>query len=102
LSHTPSARTEVEPSVTAAQAEALAAAAALVTAIAADHASDEAAHHAAEQEHRAIESLGAGCRRRDAAELDDTLTTGHDTTEIGVDQSFEPTVEPGLDLGADH
>jgi hypothetical protein len=95
------AGTVVEPSVTAAQAEALAATAALVTAITADHASEDAAHLAAEQEHREIDSLEAGRRRRDAAELDHTITTGHDATETGTEYIPEPAPEPALDLGAD-
>ena len=94
-------RTVIEPSVTAAQAEALAATAALVTAITADHTSEEAAHLAGEQEHREIDSLEAGRRRRDAAELDNAITTGHDTTETGTEYIPEPTPEPAFDLGAD-
>jgi hypothetical protein len=94
-------RTVIEPSVTAAQAEALATTAALVTAITNDHGSEEAAHLAAEQEHRQIDSLEAGRRRRDAAELDNAITTGHDTTETGTEYIPEPTPEPAFDLGAD-
>jgi conjugative relaxase-like TrwC/TraI family protein len=95
------ARTALGPSLSVRQLQALVATSSLAAAIAADQISQETAHDAYEAEHRAIASLTAGRRRRDAAGLDQALTAGTDTY-AGRDAGHAFGADTGHDSGADY
>jgi conjugative relaxase-like TrwC/TraI family protein len=74
--------------------EILTAGASLALSVMADRASQEDAHTAAEQEDLAIETLEAGRRRRELADLDTTLTATGTSTGTGADAA-EATHDEG-------
>jgi hypothetical protein len=94
------ARTSLGPSLSVRQIEALVATSSLAALLAADQISQEAAHNAYDAEHRVIDSRAAGRRRRQAADLDHTITTGTDlANDHGAETGWAADAGYGLDTG---
>jgi hypothetical protein len=91
------AHTSLGPSLAVRQIEALVATSSLAAALAADQISQEDTHNAYEAEHRVIDSLAAGRRRRDATDLDHAIATG---TALGDDHGAG--MDSGRDVGAEY
>ena len=92
------ARTSLSPSLNVRQVQALVVTSSLAAALAADRISQEAAHKSYEAEHRVLDSLAAGRRRRDAADLDHAIAT---STDLGADAGWDADAGYGIDSGTD-
>jgi hypothetical protein len=97
------ARTRLGPSLSVRQVQALVVTSSLAATLAADRISQEAAHKSYDAEHRIVDSLAAGRRRREAADLDHTIATNTGMhTDHGTDYAADTGSDGyGIDSGAD-